>query len=139
MGMYTELFLQVQLKKNTPKVVIDTLNCMLGHKTEALAVMDPPRGLSLFMLQSSSHYHYPFAHSHLDYIDYSDCYYLFVRCDLKNYDNEIEEFLDFIAPYVDDNNCHYAGHYRYEESEYPTRISFHSDTWFGMKMKGSKV
>jgi hypothetical protein len=136
MGMYTELFLQVGLKSDTPKNVIDTLNYMLGNTEEVPDLVYTTQGRMMWMLQSSSFYHYPFAHSHLDRIDYSNSYYLFVRCDLKNYSNEIEEFLDFISPHVDGRDCKYQGHYLYEGSEFPTRLSFHSDTWFGTEMKG---
>lgn len=125
MGMYTELFLQVPLKKDTPKSMLNTLRFMLGESVqeEVSPPFDSPRWE--WMLRSSSHYHYPVAHSSLDYLNYVDQHYLFVRCDLKNYEGEIDSFLKWVSPYVEpQDEYHYSGHYRYEESVEPTRIIF---------------
>lgn len=134
--MYTELYLQVALKKDTPPAVIATLNFMLGNTEEEPATWDIPMGLERFMLQCSSFYHYPFAHSHLDYIDYSNGYYLFVRCDFKNYNKELERFLDFLCPYVEKDSHGYQGHHRYEECDYPSRITFTGHGWYETQLTG---
>ena len=125
MGMYTELFLQVQLKEGVPEPILNTLRFMLGEdvKEEVSPPFESPRWE--WMLRSSSHYHYPVAHSFLDYLGYVDRYYLFIRCDFKNYNSEIESFLKWVSPYVEpEGEYHYSGHYRYESNVEPTRIVF---------------
>lgn len=47
-------------------------------------------------------------------------YHLNIRCNLKNYDDEIEKFLDYISPYIETKG--FLGYMRYEESEEPTLI-----------------
>jgi len=126
MGMYTELFLQVKLKKTTPPEIIQTLRYMIGEDVDR-----PPAPFEAerwdYMLQCSSFYHYPFAHSFLD--GRIGNLYLFVRCDFKNYTGELKQFLDWIAPHVEYLPGHYEGHHFYEESTNPTRIYFNGTTW----------
>jgi len=49
---------------------------------------------------------------------------LCIRCNLKNYDDEIEKFLDWIHPYLDKQEGDFLGFYRYEETEQPTLIHY---------------
>jgi len=126
MGMYTELFLQVELKEDTPDSVLDTLNYMLGENIGYTPTR--PFGAERwdFMLRCASFYHYPFAHSVLDGKPYPSHkgHFLFVRCDFKNYTGELSGFLEWIAPHVHEDSHNYQGHWRYEEDEEPTRIRF---------------
>jgi hypothetical protein len=129
MGMYTELFLQVRLKGETPVEILDTIKFMLG--TSDIEVLQPfEADRWSHMLQSSSFYHYPYAHSSLDGKPYDGFSgnFLFVRCDFKNYTGELKGFLNWIAPYVEEEGLHYQGHWRYEEYDLPTRITFHKGT-----------
>ena len=124
MGMYTELFLQVNLKKETPEEVIKAIEVMIGTSDEDI---EPPfKGERWdFMLRQSSHYHFPFSVAKLEQLPYlEDKYFLFVRCDFKNYDGELSKFLEWLAPWVCPADTHYQGHHMYEECEEPTRIVF---------------
>ena len=47
-------------------------------------------------------------------------WYLTVRCSFKNYDDEIELFLDWLAPYIETYG--FLGYHRYEEFDDPTLI-----------------
>jgi hypothetical protein len=122
MGMYTELYLRSGLKMDTPQEVIDLLRMMVAG--------DPPDttpfggGRCPWMLQCSSHYHFPFAVSSMHRIGVLDRWYLFVRCDLKNYEGEIEAFLKWIAPHLDACKGEYIGHTRYEEDPLPTHLIY---------------
>jgi hypothetical protein len=51
-----------------------------------------------------------------------DYYYLCIRCNLKNYDNEIKKFVDWIDPYINKQSGDFLGFSRYEESEDPNII-----------------
>jgi hypothetical protein len=112
MGMYTELYFRAGLKEDTPPAVITTLQSMCEGTAETTPFGD---GRCPFMFRSSSHYHHPIAVSSLDWLGYIDKWYLFVRCDMKNYSGEIESFLDWIAPYLDLSVGDYVGHIFYEE------------------------
>jgi hypothetical protein len=127
MGMYTELFLQVKLNDDVPSDVIKTLKHMINNNEKERPDI-PPFSASRWewMLQSSSYYHYPHAHSFLDEPNFeTDSYHLFIRCDFKNYNGELEGFLTWIAPYVEEQSEHYQGHHFYEEADSPTRIRFY--------------
>lgn len=122
MGMYTELYLRSDLKEDTPKVVIDLLLAMLSGNPPATTPFGG--GRCPWMLRSASHYHFPFAKSSMDYIDVLGRWYLFVRCDLKNYESEIEAFLKWIAPHLNASEGEYVGHTRYEEEDLPTHLVY---------------
>ena len=47
-----------------------------------------------------------------------------MRCDLKNYENEIEDFLAWIKPHLDASEGEYLGHTRYEEDPLPTFLIY---------------
>lgn len=122
MGMYTELYLRSDLKEDTPKEVIDLLLAMLSGNPPATTPFGG--GRCPWMLRSASHYHFPFAKSSMDYIDCLGRWYLFVRCDLKNYESEIEAFLKWIAPHLNASEGEYVGHTRYEEDDLPTHLVY---------------
>jgi hypothetical protein len=73
----------------------------------------------------SSFYHHPKAMSdywtgHGDDDDRGG--YIFSRSDLKNYDGEIDHFLDWVMPYIDETEGHCIGWEWYEEDESPTLL-----------------
>ena len=122
--MYTELVLNVSIKDETSDDVLSALKWMLDSKapTEFLLIDHELFSLSRaqYMLRSSSYYFIPQPSSSL----IEDCYggkthYLSIRCDLKNYESEIETFLSWISTYLE---CGFAGYMRYEENDDPTLI-----------------
>jgi hypothetical protein len=125
MGMYTELHYNVELLKATPAPIIAVLKYMLNHDNPKPPLPDHP----LFkterwsvMLRMDSYYFAADTHSTLRLDENGDCYYLCIRCNVKNYGNEIEKFVDWIAPYVEANEGDFLGFSRYEETEDPTLI-----------------
>jgi len=125
MGMYTELHFNAELKKDTPQAVIEILKFMIGEIDE----QPPVPYHSLFektqrwpwMLRSDSYYFDADTHSTLRY-DNQESYYLCIRCNLKNYDDEIEKFIDWVMPYLDKDEGEFLGFSRYEETQHPTLI-----------------
>lgn len=123
MGMYTELNIGVRLSQHTPANVIDIINYMLDNEH-----LVPPSDLPNhplfetqrwhFMLISDSCYFEGRTDSSMTYAGSS--YELNVRCNLKNYDDEIIKFLDFINPYIKYNG--FIGYTRWECVEDPTLI-----------------
>lgn len=101
MGMYTELIFGARLKKLT-QLEIDALKWMCGN-------IEKPKKL---------HNHEFFECYKSDYLfNFCSCYFLEIskpifkffdgdwflttRSNLKNYENEIEKFLDWIKPFID--------------------------------------
>lgn len=123
MGMYTELNLGVEIANNLN--IIHDLKIMLGTIDG-----DIVSNHDLFktrqwdnMLLSDSYYFDGQTDSKLfrDDLDSNNpMYYLNVRCNLKNYDNEIKLFLDWLCPYILTEG--FLGYMRYEESYAPTLI-----------------
>lgn len=125
MGMYTELNIAAEIR-DAPDV-IEILRYMLGDKKD---VPDSLPSHELFqterwhfMLRADSYYFDGKTDSKLVKDDlYKDkpMYFLNVRCNLKNYGNEIELFLDWLSPFIKTDG--FLGYKRYEECDYPTLI-----------------
>jgi hypothetical protein len=125
--MYTELVLGLELTED--KGVLDILKFMLDVNSKPENKPDGDYSHPFFstqrwwwMLNSDSYYFDGKTDSKL-IID--DCtghtyYHLNVRCNLKNYTNEIEEFLDWLCPYI--RSYGFLGYMRYEEYNDPTLI-----------------
>lgn len=65
----------------------------------------------------SSYYHHPVVLNSMD--EYGS---IFSRSDIKNYDDEIDEFFDWIQPLVTKTEGECIGYYWYEEDELPTLV-----------------
>lgn len=126
MGMYTELNLGVALRPDTPDEILDLIHhmvCLYDECDPDIKIPDHPLFLSprwRYMLHSDSYSFEFHAESSMKYDRIRNGYTLNIRCSFKNYDNEIENFLDFIQPYLDEAG--YMGYMRYEEYEDPTLI-----------------
>ena len=119
MGMYTELVLKCEVKSDCPSLVKDILNYLFNDKEKPKELPEHnffkcERWASIG--HCSSFYHVPFALSKFEEG------YIFSRSDLKNYDNEIDLFIDWLKPYLDEFERNCIGWSWYEESEVPTLI-----------------
>lgn len=125
MGMYTELNIGVNLRSDTPENIIDILNYMLSG---AFGIIEPETtNHRLFlterwriMLVCDSYYFDGHTDSSMVRDDITNEYELNVRSNLKNYDSEIKQFLDFIQPYLVSDG--FLGYMRYEDDDDPTLI-----------------
>lgn len=129
MGMYTELHFNVELKEDVPPEVVAVLKYMLNRESNAVEPPLPDHPLfQCFrwrgMLQCDSYYFRADTHSTLRFDDIGRSYYLCIRCNLKNYDDEIEKFVDWIMPYIDAIDGDFLGFSRYEETEVPTLLYY---------------
>ena len=126
MGMYTQLHLGAQLKKDTPQPVIDVLSFMFGEREthpEPLpdhALFRTPRW-SLMLRCDSYYFDYKTTH-HFEKDDIAGQFWLNVTTNLKNYESEIEAFMDWITPYLDAMPGDFLGYSRYEEEQQPTLL-----------------
>ena len=119
MGVYTELVLKLDFRRDIPEDVDRMLAYLFNgyDRPPELALLPHP----FFELprwhmigNCASFYHVPFALSKYDEG------YLFSRSDLKNYSGEIEFFLNWIFPYVDMEFGECAGWVWHEEQICPT-------------------
>lgn len=128
MGMYTELIFGAKLKSDTPGEIINTLHVMMGDNIESEQVQIPgdpffkcDRWMSVFNCGS---YYFGVSNSvkemWFDAIDNS--WRISTRANLKNYDGEIDKFLQWIKPYIDGGSGarDFYAIVTYEESEEPT-------------------
>lgn len=122
MGMYTELKLNCELKKDTPDDIIRSLRGLLAGK-----VIMPDISHALFFAERADRVLICDSYSFSAKSDSSlvkndiDDWILKVQSNLKNYDNEILKFLSWIAPYIEEYE-EAIGWFRYEEQELPTII-----------------
>ena len=123
MGMYTELIFGARLKENTPKEVIDTLKYMVGDLEEKPEKLAFETSTGRNVLGESSFYfgvHFPVTKFYYDGI--VKAWTLSSRANIKNYDGEIDQFLDWIKPYIDrgSGNREMFAIKIYEEHDEPT-------------------
>lgn len=116
MGMYTRLVLNVAITADHTSTV-----AMLQAAVQGEAELP---GRLKWMFCSSSYYHDNVNHASFKYDNISHCWKLSVVCDLKNYENEIHQMLELIAPAVRTDEV--AGYYLYEEDTAPTLFWFRS-------------
>jgi hypothetical protein len=137
MGQYTEIFVNVDLREDTPEEIIDTLKCMVfnvscvnnwdndyfDHKVIcyesdrfAELMNDKPRRFPWLFTNGS--YYTPYTQaSELSYDYNSKQWSLIGKGDIKNYCSSIETFFEWIAPYSD---TEFLGYSRYEGCDEPT-------------------
>lgn len=124
MGMYTEIYVNVDLKRDTPEDTIRVLKAMCGmlpnQECAEVLVDYPDRWGDLFY---SGSYYTPNTYCHsLTFDDISNKWSLLGKGDIKNYGGEIKEFFEWIIPYVDGYPGEFIGYSRYEEELQPTLI-----------------
>lgn len=118
MGNYTEIFINTDLKEDTPANVIQILEVMCGLSYNLLPLQHKPaRWLKMF--SNNSYYTSNIACSRLSYDEAAGYYSLLCKGDIENFNSEIEEFFEFISPWCDDD---FIGYYRYEDSREPILV-----------------
>lgn len=128
MGMYTKLKVEIELdhSKRDFRKVVDVLCYMLY--TSKYDDGAPPESARYFNhpLFETSRWSWMFRSSSCYFDGHEPSYLkdhtLHVDFDMKNYDNEIQKFLDWIRPYS--SSVGDVGIYQYEEDEQETRVVF---------------
>lgn len=127
MGMYTELIFGATLKENTPTYVTRALDNIINDKTN----VDLPDEVKQFSDEYSlskliwcSSYYFG-AHSNKPscvFDKIANRWSISFRANCKNYQNEIEKFIEFITPYVEYGSgpTNIFAIVQYEEDDYPT-------------------
>jgi len=122
MGMYTELNLKVAIENDS--IVVDVLKdlCKYGSSTVKNRLNHPFFKTTRCNLigKCGSYYFDGQPYIQFRYDKIANCWFLTTCFNLKNYDQEIEKFLDWLCPYILTEG--YIGTYWYEEQEEPINI-----------------
>ena len=129
MGMYTELNFACSIK-NAPDFVLKTIKKMIeGDEVDT----DWPEETRFFgdsriywMFNSASYYHHPVPVNRLENLNGE--WFLSARFNIKNYNNEIETFIEWLTPFMSNHEGEFLGYKRYEEDERPSLL-FHPNKW----------
>jgi hypothetical protein len=107
MGTYTAFHFAGEIKKETPADVVNVLKAMCGGYAYELNPQDVPeheffRAERWKLLFTGYSYYFPARTSSSFEFDgkIAQAWFLTATSSLKNYDNEIERFVDFISPYL---------------------------------------
>lgn len=132
------LQLNMNLKKNTPKYVINILNHLMGNdKENSFGHFSFPDNEFFrcdrfkFIFLCDSYYFDGYTNSGIEYDHIDEKYHIVVNSNLKNYDDEIDKFLNWIQPYIDTEG--FLGYKRFETCNFPTLIF--NDYYKGIKFK----
>lgn len=118
MGMYTEIYVNIDLIKDTPESVLAVLEAMCNKDYDAVCLKDKPSRWG-YMFNSGSYYTPNTACGILFQDAFTKEYSLLAKGDIKNYGGEIEEFFKYISPYAYDD---FMGYMRYEEDRGPILV-----------------
>lgn len=144
MGMYTEFFYRAELIKQTPDDVKRIVKAMIDGTTQedlaGIAIPDHPlfkgdrwhymcnSASAYFPLPTESKYHVG------GYVGNGNDEFA-IHANLKNYGSEIENFCEWIDPWVSAYKDDFVGFRMYEEAEEPTLIRKLTDkpnSWAGV-------
>jgi hypothetical protein len=128
MGMYTVLHLDIRLRDDLPDNIFNLLNHMLNGSGE---YPHPLPDHPLFTTDTRWDYMLCSSNAYASCIHQLERHEFFgirmcVQSSFKNYNDEINKFLNWLAPYADpdmsDNT--FVGYSRYEEHTYPDVIMY---------------
>jgi hypothetical protein len=120
MGMYTEIYVNVDFKKDIPEDFLDCLKKICDKDFLGPIEGKPQRWSFLFC--DMSYYTPNTCVSNLTYDRTHGFWSLLGKGDIKNYENEIEQFFEWIKPWVEGSPGDFIGYLRYEEEQVPTLI-----------------
>lgn len=123
MGMYTELYLGIELSKDTHENIVKWLeshNVEYGWQKTMELAPDCLKETRLNILCGSSCYLDAQPHFQFFKDKITGNFFLTFGCNIKNYSGEIDKLLRLLEPHITSYN--HIGHYRYEESDTPTLL-----------------
>jgi hypothetical protein len=118
--MYTEIYVNVDLKTETPPEIIEVLKAICGDGDESALEGKPGRWCMLF--NSGSYYTPNTSCKNLTYDKIGNRWSLLGKGDIKNYEREIEQFFEWLSPWIDAEEGDFIGYTRYEEISTPTLV-----------------
>lgn len=133
MGHYTEFVFAAKLKADTPDEIIDTLKMVVEGPPENVVIDHPFFKCDRwrwFGSQSSQMFGYTRPASNVDYDHIANQWMVSIRCSLKNYQGEIDHFIDWIKPYVEygSGDCNLLGYSMDEDGDIPVMYYLHKES-----------
>ena len=125
MGMYTEIIFGAGLKEGLPEQVVLVIKKLISEEEFG---QDTPnhdffKSERTWLLRSGGSYYFPGTVEPKFWFDeIAKQWFLHFRTNIKNYDSEIEKFLDWIKPYIEEGvgRKNFYAIVTYEESDEPT-------------------
>ena len=123
MGMYTEIYINTQLKKDISNKDLNFLRSLFDYSfTEEVKPL-LENGRIQMIGRGESYYFNHFSISVMKYDDIAETWGIISCSNLKNYNNEIEDFFAYLKPLCDvDEDNDFIGYHRYEEAREPTLV-----------------
>lgn len=119
MGCFTEINVNFDLVEDTPEDVVNIMHYLiLTNRNETKPSVLPKH--EFFECDRWDN-----IDSKMEYDDISKTYRVSIRANLKNYDSEIEKFLDWLLPYIDTNG--FIGYEKHEDMDDPILIYIELD------------
>ena len=129
--MYTELILGCSLSKDTPKILINSLDYVINHPEDDFPSEEIKNFVIdydlMYLCHSASYY---FGVSTpvcmMKYDEISKEWIVSIRSNIKNYEDQIERFLNYIFDYISHGSGYEYNIYayvQYEEDALPTIYS----------------
>lgn len=130
MGMYTEIIFGAGLKEELPEVIVSTIKKLVAGEDLAESTPNHPffKSKRPWLLRSGGSYYFPgTVEPKFWFDDIAKQWFLHFRTNIKNYDSEIEKFLDWIKPYIEEGvgERNFYAIVTYEESVEPTIYYLH--------------
>lgn len=125
MGMYTEINVCFDLRQDVSMDVVGILHALIDDVELPSLVVLPKHEFFRcdrwkMVCCCGSYYFDGLTHSIMSFDMISKTWKVNIRANLKNYDSEIEKFLDWLVPYI--KTCGFIGYARYEEFDDPTLV-----------------
>lgn len=116
--MYTEIYINADLKEDCPEEVIETLQAMCKFDTlSPWPAEKPDRWRYLF---TDGSFYTPLTEvAKITFNETAEQWSILGKGDIKNYCGEIEDFFDWIRPYIDGEYGLFIGYMRHEEDLKP--------------------
>ena len=125
MGMYTEIIFGAGMKEELPEAVVTTIKKLVSGEEIGGNAPDHPffKAERTWLLRSDGSYYFPGTVEPKFWFDkIANQWFLHFRTNIKNYDSEIEKFLDWIKPYIKEGvgRRNFYAIATYEEADEPT-------------------
>ena len=125
MGMYTEIIFGAGLKENLPENIVAVIQKMVNGEELCEQAPDHPffKSGRPWLMRSGGSYYFPgTVEPKFWFDDIGNQWFLHFRTNIKNYDSEIEKFIDWIKPYIGQGvgERNFFAIVTYEEASEPT-------------------
>ena len=128
MGMYTEIYVNMDFRPDTPKEIVELLFAICNQDFDYMEKNGYPERFACLFCDMSCYT--PQTNTSQITIP-GDCrttMSLLGKGDIKNYDNEIEKFFEIVAPWCD-NEGRMIGYAHYEEHKDPYIFFYANGEW----------